>query len=341
MSKHFPILGWALALLVAVYSSYQYRELQQLQADLLRQTHLGELKAEIFDQDMDELELAIADLRNRLSFARRDLALAREEINELQNQDGQDYAQSADSPQSDRPIARIMNSPRVREIGSRMMLNNRYGRFINSLDLNTEEREQLNELMSDVIRRQNDLRVLVATGEITLDEFQSEMAGINMEDALASFLTPGEMDEFYTYQDEEEERMQQQAETAMRTQLATQTPGLTEENRNVLAQILSQELGRFGAGGFGGPGMVIADVRSNPGGAETTSIRTQAQGFSTQPETYDNILGQLEGTMDDDQLAIVEGYLEQQQMQVEMIQEIMSMQGEVEGGQRQGFLIRQ
>ena len=43
--------------------------------------------------------------------------------------------------------------------------------------------------------------------------------------------------------------------------------------------------------------------------------------------------------MDDDQFAIVENYVEQQQMQMEMVEEMMSLQGE-EGGPRAFMLTR-
>lgn len=343
MNKYLPAAGWILAVSSIAFAGYQYRELKDIRGELDREILQGNLKAEIFDQDMNELEQTIADLRTRLNFARQDLALAREDLLEQQDSPQTDQFSNSDAPamNGQRQIARMMNSPRIREIGSRMMLNSRYGQFISSLGLNAEDEEQLNEIMSDVISGQNELRILLANGEITLEEFQSSMADLNMEDALASFLTPSEMDAFYTYEAEEEARNRQQMESVMRMQLTAQTPGLTESNRELVAQTLVDVLGTSGRSGLASAGMVRAEVHAGPGDTEGASISLAAGGLNMQVEAYDSVLDQLEGTMDDDQFAIVENYVEQQQMQMEMVQEIMSMQGEeAEGGPRAFMITR-
>lgn len=148
-------------------------------------------------------------------------ALALDEILEQQSENGQEQTEAADPvPTAEqqftgRPIRRVanaaLNSPRFREISARMVINARFGPFINSLNLSPEERDQLNELMTDVLNQQNELRLRLASGEITQAEFAEGMRNLNMEEALANYLTPEELDGYYAWQEQQDERNRQQA----------------------------------------------------------------------------------------------------------------------------------
>ena len=276
--------------------------------------------------------------------ARQDLALARQNANENQADSiaYNDTNEGTAFPEAGfGHVSSVMNSPRFQELSSRMMLNSQYGGFINNLNLTTEERDELNEIMTDVLQQQNALRMQLASGEITINEYQSAIASLNMEDAMASFLTTDEMDQYYTYQDQQEERQRQQIETAMNMQLTMQTPGLSEDNRKRLSDLLSQQIGSppglavsrtAGSGVSRSIGFSSATIRTDNGDNGPGAVDARVQGFAAQAETYDNIRQELEGSMVDEQMEIVENYLEQQEMQMEMVQELMSQQGNLEGG---------
>jgi hypothetical protein len=344
MKRYLPMAGWALTLVfsIAVYS--QYNNLQEANAALSKeQQALVQLSSE-FEADKSRLNQELADLRNQLNNARQNLALARNALQDSQGENDQNQGEFLTNENAlagpggpGRAMTQFMDNPRFQELSSRMMLNNRFGPFISSLQLSPEERDELNDILMEVINEQQILQRQMMNGEISPEEFQTAMANLDMDQTMASFLTDDELNQWYDWQDQEAERAQQQVQMAMNMQLSMQTPGLTDENRSRLAELLSNQNNVTQSRVSGGVGMIGLSARavsiettdSNPGDM-------QSQMFTMQKQRNDEIRQKLQGTMDENQMAIVNNYLEQQEMQSEMVQEMINGQtqngGMVEGG---------
>ena len=330
MNKYLVAAGWALAVVMAAYSWFRITSLEDsrraLQADrdalLNAQTgYTGELARQ---------ERTIADLRNKLQSANEDLLLAMQEQAETTDTgEPEEFALAGPGsrPGPGRRARELVNSPRFQELTSQMQVNARYGSFINSLGLDPADREELNSLLMDVFNRQTQLRIQLANGEISQDYFARAMAELNMEDAMAGFLTPDEMNAYYDWQAQEETRNQQQMQEALKMQLTAQTPGFTDANRSRLAELLSRNTLVTAGVPAGGRGAFFAIQQGRGGDSDTGEPPSPERLIASQRESLDSIRLELQGTMADDQLAIVESYLDQQETQLELMQEVMANNG--------------
>ena len=351
MKNYLPLAGWTLALVFSISAYTQYRHLQDVTVALEKEKQTVFELSRKMAEDREQWDHELADLRRRLIDARQDLALARNNLQETQDEISGDEPEflvneSAMNGSGRRQgmFGNMMNNPRFQELSAKMQISNRFGPFINSLGLSPEERDELNSILMEVINEQQSLQQQMMNGELTMEDFQAAMADLDMNQALASFLTEDEMEQWYDWQDQETERAQQQAQMAMNMQLTMQTPGLTQDNRSRLAELLTNQnnfiRGNIATRGRGGAIVAItgADIAVD---TQEGSNNIQEQIFSSQRQRYDEIRQELKGTMDEDQMAIVNSYLEQQELQMEMVQEMMSVRNSEEGPQGRGFFISQ
>ncbi len=163
---------------------------------------------------------------------------------------------------------------------ARSNINSNYGEFIRDLPLSPEQKQAVRALMVDVTARNADLMEAQSNGQISIAEMSSRF--MNMETELENILDAKGMQLYSEYEQQRREEMaiaaQERQQQMLRDNLQS-ISGLTEDNWQLFTSAL-------------------AEIEPMP-----------SAGFRFQPNTIQQARDQIVGSLDSDQLEIIEIYL--------------------------------
>ena len=187
------------------------------------------------------------------------------------------------------------NSPEGRDLVAQTVVTSQYGEFINSLGLAPEDRQQLMDAMKGVVAGRFELQQRLRDGEISMSQYQAVMEN-GMRQELGKYLSSEELAVFDDFEADRPNRERRQMVDVQRIQLNTGAPGLTEDNKTLVAE-------------------AMATVLQNP---NRSFVGSNAMEFN------DNMNAQVEaalqGRMDESQMQILREFLQNRSKMIEAFQ---------------------
>lgn len=199
-------------------------------------------------------------------------------------------------------LARMFEGPQgeaMAENAASMMLNMQYNDLFAGWSLPRDAEEQVRAIFKRYMKEQvqRGMRFLKEKPERAVVKADMEALDAQMREELAQILTPEQMAEFEAYEEGIPARMLEQSYDM---QLRMFGAGLTEENREFVKQVLVDEMLAY-----------QPDPRDMPDPEQMREF------LAHQDEVYNHVLEQVSAQMDEEQVHIVERFIEQQRAAVE------------------------
>jgi hypothetical protein len=293
--KMLPLLLVGTVVVVSGVVAYQSHQ-QNQQTQLALQTAQAERDTDHGSAIAREAQLqsTIDTLRRDMSALQQQLAAAQAGTSSggmvMQGQSSQPAATQPAQPANSvaEMLRRQMSTPEGRASQIESRINSEYGEFIAALELPEADRKQLIDLIRGVFEKRQELSGRVARGEISRDQ-QRAAVNNDMANAVAAILSPEEMEVFHDYEVAIPERARVRMASFTRLMLETDAPGLTADNRALVADTLSTFM-----------------TNQQP------TINAQGVATSNVEEVYKQTELVLQGKLEAQQMEIARQYLEQQ-----------------------------
>lgn len=274
---------------LAMVAGWQFLHAGNLQSDLdALQTSHNKLVKEHQEQ-IDLLNKNIARLERELRNAQSQSNLASAEKLGTETPANTAANAQAQGGALGNFIRQRLASPEGQTVMVQMAYSQRYGAFISTLKLPANVESALKQKIMDVLNRTVSVQLKVASGQASRDELKSLNPDREINAVMAEYLNRQQLDAFQAYDANRVAQAGNQVRTTVSRQLATEVPGLTEQNRTLLANAITAALTNAGA--------------------------TNAAGQAAQAMNMGTILEQVEyslpATMEEDQLKLARDYLRQ------------------------------
>jgi hypothetical protein len=275
--------------------------------------------------ERDELAAKLAestDAQGEMNSAQKDASLT-ESMAIAQTQID---ASDEDDSDSKNPFAKMfeqMGSDEMIDMSSSMQVNMQYAGLFTDLDLPADVQEEVRAILTEGVREQlaqamsamksgdmDSIAGMKQGGENLSEETRRKLAAVLNDEELA------------LYDDYEANKQQRVLEQSYGTQLGMMAPGLSEEDRALAGTVLAEE-------------MVIAQEDAAVAMLEDSERRNgMAAVFENQDLAMERALERLAYELDEDQLAAVERFIEQQRAMTEASMQMM--EGMFSGGDETG-----
>ncbi|MCH7908307.1 MAG: hypothetical protein IIB38_01675 [Candidatus Hydrogenedentes bacterium] len=313
MKRILPYAGWGIALVVLAGFLFQYvvnreqtAEIDLLSGERAALTALVGIQAEkleAYAADMDAVTQRMKDTEATVliwqdyltdTFSGTDPANLPDEIAELLP----DALKEVEKSSFD--FSNFEMPEHMSGYMGTMMTEMQYGDFISSLDVSPETREEVRNLIMGTLKETFDT---VYEGDAEPFAESTMFSNAELRTELETILTPEQLAEFDAYEENLSEHMMRQS-TNMQLQMLA--GGLTEENRELVTEILVEE---FSA--------AFDDI-------DEESFDPLSFGGMNEA-TYESARQRLSELLAPDQLAIYDRYVDMQNTMMESMSEMMEM----------------
>lgn len=202
---------------------------------------------------------------------------------------------ASSSPQNDavERIRQQINNPEFRAMAIERAVEMRYGSFIATLKLPPQDEKMLKTRIKEALIHGDELSQKVSRGEMTREELQASWdAAAEIRKIMADYTKGDQQGAYAEFEAQIPEKEKQQARNLLKntsmTMINMQAPGLTEENKNLVASMLADAT-------FNPAGPLPAGADPNP------SVRR-----------FQSVEAQLQGKLTDDQMKIAKEFLQGQ-----------------------------
>ncbi|HTR01336.1 MAG TPA: hypothetical protein VMH83_15155 [Candidatus Acidoferrum sp.] len=286
----------SLAVVLGLGSIWLYVQKSGIEADLAASQASHDKLLKDDQEEFDRLNKNIARLERELSDAQSRANLSKAEAlgNEpAGGQQNKPQAAAASGTPLQNFVRQRLNTPEMQNTLAQLGYSQRYGNFISTLKLPPDKEQALKQRIMDIIGKQLALQQRVASGEITREQATSAAAESEKEitAAMADYLSADQMDAFKAYDAGRQTRAISQVQNTFSMQLATQAPGLTEQNRSIVAAAIAT---------------AMTSNAANAGrNGQTGTQNILGRSFEQAEQS-------LQGKLDDDQMQIARDFLRQQ-----------------------------
>ena len=232
----------AVALLFARGQSLQSRldDSEQLRAQLLSDIESSAGDRVALQQQVARLEDSLRSANLQLQNLSAQLQEAREsanpDVDSIRQQVRQEIErEEATQQQLNERMMSIVNMPEVRRSQAAMSVNMEYGEFLRDLEVSDDRRNQIRELLVDIFEERTALSFSLTSGEIDATEFQRLNSQEYLFEQLQPLLSARESGQLASYQADAPKRTFRRA---YGSQLYMSAPGLTEQSRNLVLDVL-------------------------------------------------------------------------------------------------------
>jgi len=321
MGRVVAVLGWCLGVVATALWLSAFNANRSLKAEVqeISAQHAQSLaRMEVQAEQIHALSGNVSDVTGQLKDAERTMAMLKDALAALPDaagpsdddrastddsgllEDAPDAEESSEEDETKKanPFAAMFSGEMSDEVilaGAKMKVVTQYGNFLNGLDVDTAEQARL--VITQILLDQTGQGMELMRGELSADEISVIDYEQRMRDELSYILTPEDLAVFDEYQATLPERMLEQS---YGMQLSMYASGLTPENHAMVLDVLVEEmlfLGTETSSSSSAPGMDFAELIN----------------------VYGRVRARFTGVFDENQQAILDRFLEQQESMYEMM----------------------
>lgn len=331
--------GWLLGMVALAASILLYAELQNVRQQLANESTRLERQKQArgagMSSKLDKAKARIAELEEELGALRtaKDEAPNKEAEQAAEvavdpsvllqgmlagAEKGATPANEEDASEPGNTFGKMLegeHGERMLDASSDMQINMSYRDFFAGLALDPEREEAVREVLRRFMRKTARTGMRAMGGGGDMDALSEEMAVAEeaMRAELAEILTPEELAYFDEYQATLPAR---QMAMGMEMQLNMMAPDLTAENRQLMVDLMVEEM-----------------LAQQPEQAGNAFSMMPQDAMEMQHQAYTRLLERAAQYMESDQYAIAEGFIQQQQETTSVFMEaVQQQQGEKESG---------